>query len=376
MLKSYKYRIYPSKEQEEKLANYFGAVRFVYNLGLETKISAWTSSKKNLTCFDLINQLSELKNTECPWLAEAPSQALQMSLRNLDNAYTAFFKGGGFPKFKSKRNKQSISFPQSVSVDFDKGFVKVPKLREIPCIFSRTFEGKIKTVTISKTPTGKYFVSILVDNGKELPKKKKIDESATIGIDLGIKDFAILSDGTVFENQHFFKKQMKKLRVEQRSLKRKFKKGSLEQSKNYQKQKIRVSKLHEKIVNQRKDYLHKMSSSIIKNYDTICLENLNIQDMQKNNKLSLAISELGWYKFTEILEYKAEWYGKNIIRIGRFEPSSKTCSSCGKINKELKLSDREWTCQCGITHDRDANAATNIKNFGLRASTISVKTEH
>ena len=362
MFKSYKYRIYPDDLQKEQLSKFFGCVRFIYNLGLETKIAAYTSQKKNLTCFDLIKQVTDLKNTDALWLSECPAQALQMSLRNLDNAYTKFFKGGGFPKFKNKYKKQSIQFPQKVIVNFTTGTIQLTKLGKIPIIYDREFTGTIKTVTLSKTTTGKYFVSILVDNQKELPAKKHIIEATTVGIDLGIKTLAVLSNGSSIPNPKWFRNAQKNLRVQQRSLARKVK-GSNRQ----EKQRLIVAKVHEHIRNQRNDYLQKATTEIIQNYDTIVLEDLGIKGMMKNHCLSKAIGEIGWYSFKTMLVYKAEWYGKNIIEIGRFEPSSKICSTCGTINKELQLSDRSWTCQsCSSTHDRDMNAAINIKNFGLR----------
>lgn len=373
VLKSYKYCLLPTEEQKIQLSKAFGCCRFVYNLGLETKIAVYASNKKNLTCFDLANQMKELKDTEATWLSDCPAQSLQMSLRNLDNAYTNFFKGKGFPKFKDKHSKQSIQFPQSVKINFDNNTIFLPKFKNVNVILHRKFEGTIKTVTVSKTTTSKYFVSILVDNQKELPNKKFITDETTVGIDMGVKTFATLSDGTSFENIKSLRNNLKRLRVEQRTLSRRFKKGAKEQSKSYYKQKLIVAKLHEHIKNQREDYLHKVSTSIIKKYDTIVLEDLNISGMMKNHKLALAIGEVGWNKFETFLNYKAEWYGKNIIYIGRFEPSSKICSTCGIINKELKLQHREWTCQnCNTIHDRDQNAATNIKTFGLRNKPLEV----
>jgi putative transposase len=367
MLKAYKYAILPTEEQEQQLAKFFGSCRFVYNLGLETKLQAWASARKHLTCIDLANQMKELKDTEAQWLHECPSQTLQMALRNLDNAYTQFFKGGGFPKFKSKHIRQSIQFPQGVKTDFEKSVIFLPKLKNVTCIFHRQFKGEIKTVTVSKTPTGKYFVSILVENQNQLSKKKPVKEKTAVGIDLGVKTFCTLSDGTTFSNPKFLRRNLIRLRVEQRKLNRRFKKGANEQSKSYLKQKLVVAKLNEHIKNQREDYLHKASTQIIRSFDTVCVEDLNIKGMMQNEKIALAIGEVGWHKFKAMLEYKAEWYGKNILYIGRFQPSSKLCSSCGTIFKELSLKDRSWTCQsCGTHHDRDVNAAKNIKIFGLR----------
>ncbi len=377
MLKAYKYCLLPTEEQKQQLAKFFGSCRFVYNLGLECKMQAWTSAHKHVTYIDLANQMKELKDTEAEWLQECPSQTLQMALRNLDNAYTQFFKGGGFPKFKSKHRRQSIQFPQGVKTDFENCTIFLPKLKNVTCIFHRQFKGYIKTVTVSKTSTGKYFVSMLVENQKQLPKKKPVREKTTVGIDMGVKTFATLSDGTTFDNPKHLRTNLRRLRVEQRKLSRRCKKGAKDQSKSYLKQKLVVAKLHEHIKNQREDYLHKVSINIVRSFDTICLEDLNIKGMMQNEKLALAIGEVGWHKFKTMLEYKAEWYGKNILYIGRFQPSSKLCNTCGHIFKELSLKDRPWTCQsCGTRHERDVNAAKNIKLFGLRIKPSTVNVSH
>ena len=373
MLKAFKYCILPTEEQQTQLAQIFGCVRFVYNLGLETRMTAYKQYGKTLNCFDLINQVVELKH-EAAWLKECPSQALQMSLRNLDNAYIAFFKGAGFPKFKSKRGKQSFQLPQGVKTDVENGKVFLPKLKWVDCVLSREFTGKVKTVTVSRVPSGKYFVSFLVDTEQDKPVKAPARHETAVGIDLGINEFATLSDGQVFSNHKFLSKSLNRLRVEQRTLARRFVKGANEQSKGWHKQKLVVANLHEKITNQRRDYLHKVSTQIINEYDTVCLETLNTRGMMQNGKLSRAIGEMGWYEFTQMLDYKAEWYGKTILRIGRFEPSSRICHVCGWHNKELKLSDRVWTCANGHTVERDQNAALNIKDFGLRIQPSRAKT--
>ncbi|TPE46388.1 RNA-guided endonuclease TnpB family protein [Pontibacter mangrovi] len=373
MLRSYKYAMLPTPEQQEQLQRFFGSCRFVYNLGLETKIAAWLQARKNLSCIDLVNQLKELKDTDASWLTECPSQTLQMSLRNLDKAYSSFFKGGGFPRFKNRYSKQSIQFPQGVRVDFEHNTVFLPKLKNVSAVLHRKFEGQIKTVTVSKTNTGRYFVSILVENQASMPAKKPVNEETTVGVDMGVRSFATLSAGSSFENIRTLRTNLKRLRTEQRTLSRRFRKGVKAQSSNYHKQKLVVARLHERIANQREDYLHKVSTQLIKQYDTVVLEDLNIAGMMKNRKLALAIGEVGWHKFETMLNYKAEWYGKNIKYIGRFEPSSKLCSACGAIQQELKLHHREWTCvKCATTHDRDVNAAINIKAFGLRNQPASV----
>ena len=375
MLKAYKYRIYPNTAQQEQMKHIFGSVRFVYNLGLETKIQAYTAAKKNLTCFDLNNQITDLKK-DLDWLRNCPGQALQMSMRNLDNAYTKFFKGAGFPKFKNKYAKQSFSLPQNVRIDLERCKIHLPKLKEVDIIIDRQFEGVIKTVTVYKTVTDKYFVSVLVDNQQELPKKVNIDEDTTVGIDFGIKDLAILSDGTKYDNPKWYQRAQQRLKVEQRTLSRRYKNNEKEQSKSYLKQKLIVAKLHEKIKNQRTDYIHKMTTAITKQYDTIILEDLNVSGMVQNHCLAKAIQNVAWSETRRQFEYKTEWQGKNLLFIGRFDPSSKTCSCCGTINKNLKLSDREWTClRCNTTHDRDKNAATNIKHFGLRNKITGFRVE-
>jgi putative transposase len=362
MLKGYKYRIFPTDDQKDQLQRYFGVNRLVYNLGLETKTVAYASNKTSISKYDLIKQLPELRN-EFDYIKECPSQVLQHSIINLDTAYQNFFKGKGqFPKYKNRYSKQSITFPQGFDVDFDNNILKLPKLKDVAIDYHRNFKGLTKRVTLTKTVTGKYFVSLLVDTNNETPIKTPIKESTTIGVDFGIKDLAITSDGVVYENKNFFKSQQKRLRIEQRSLARK-RKGS----KNREKQKLVVALLQEKIRNQRTDYLHKISTELVNTYDTIVLEDLAVSNMVKNHNLAKAIAEMGWRQLRTMLEYKAEWQGKNLVVIGRFKPSSKICSNCGNHKKDLKLSDRTYNCdKCGNSIDRDLNAAYNIKNFGVR----------
>lgn len=317
---------------------------------------AWAGSKVNLSCFALHSQLKDLK-TECEWLKEINSQSLQQSITNLDKAYTAFFKGqNSFPNFKKKSNGGSFNIPQNVLLE--NGKLIIPKFKKgIDIVLHRPIKGEIRQATISRTPTGKYFVSILCDTGEAIKPKTPIKESTTVGIDLGIKTYLVASDGKEFDNPKFLRKAQSKLKYVQR-------KYSKHKSKRT-KQKLAI--LHEKVANQRKDFLHKTSSELIKNHDSLAIEDLAVSNMVKNHKLAQSISDVSWSTFVTMLEYKAEWYGKNILKIGRFEPSSKLHANCGHINKELTLSDREWTCtKCGEVVSRDLNAAINIKSFALK----------
>ena len=365
MLKAYKYRIYPNKTQEVLLAKHFGCARYIYNYGLERKIKSYSETKKSISRFTIQADLPKLKKAErTKWLSEVNSLSLQAALLNLDMAFTRFFKEKkGFPKFKSKHdNRQSFSIPQNTTVDYDAKRVYLPKFKEgIKCRFSRKFDGKIKTSTVSRTPTGKYFISILVETEDAIPNKAPIDENKAVGVDLGIKTFATLSDGTEIQNPKYLNKALKKLKRLQRSVSRK-KKGS-----NSRKKAVKLlARQYEKVTNKRKDFLHKTTKYLIDHYDTICLETLSASNMVKNHRLAQAIQDIGIYTFNSYMDYKAEWYGKNIIRIGRFEPSSKMCS-CGHIHRGLKLSDRVWTCPaCGSVNQRDLLAAQNIKKFAFK----------
>lgn len=356
MLKAYKYRIYPNKEQSIMIAKYFGCVRYIYNKALDTKIKHYYSTKKTLSCFSLITGLLIQEKKEHDWLRDVHSQPLQMALRNLDNAFTRFFREKkGFPKFKSKYEKNSFQYPQGVSIDDNK--IYLPKIGHIKIVQHRLFSGTIKTVTVSRSKTFKYYVSILVDDGMLIVVKKKHKAATTIGIDVGLKSFATLSNGNKIKS---FEYNAKRLAILNQRLSKK-QKGS----NNRLKAKLKLAKYHEKITNQRKDFLHKLSSKLVGENQAICIEDLNIKGMMKNHNLARSIGNASWSEFMEMLTYKSEWYGKNLIQIGRFDPSSKMCSKCGNINNELTLKDRKWVCKCGANHDRDINAAQNIKNFGL-----------
>ncbi len=362
MLKAYKYRLYPNEAQKELIEKHFGCTRFIYNLALETKIESW-KKRVNVTKFDLQKQVVELRK-DLPWLGDINQHSYLSALLNLDNAYKSFFKGRGFPKFKKKSNRQSYQIPSGVRrIDWSNGTLTLPKIKNIPIVLSRKFEGEIRKTTISKTPTGKYFASILVKTPEAIPAKSPIINS--IGIDLGLSHFMITSDGVKTDNPRYLRASIERLKVLQYRASKK-KKGSQNRRKAFHK----VAVLHERISNQRLDFLHKVSSKLVydNQVDTICMENLAVKNMVKNHSLAQAISDVSWGKFVELVKYKCEWGGKNLILIDRFFPSSKTCSNCGVINQELKLSDREWTCVCGSIHDRDINASINIKNSGAGCS--------
>lgn len=367
MLRAYKYRIYPTADQKILFAKTFGCCRFVYNWALNLKIEAYKSNNESLSNVYLTNRMkSELKQ-ENEWLSEVNSQSLQSSLRNLDAAYKNFFRNKkvGFPRFKSRRNNQSFHCPQHCSVDFAGSTISIPKAKSIPAILHRPFKGTVKTVTISMTPSGKYFASVLVDTSIDELPLQPIEPETSLGIDLGISQLAICSDGRTFENPKNLKRSEALLKHRQKQLSRK-QKGSV----NRNKARIKVARIHEKITNQRKDHLHKVTYALTHDSQvrTICIEDLNVMGMVHNHHLAGSISDASFGMFRTLLEYKCKWYGVKLVVIDRFAPSSKTCRRCGYVYKGLKLSERSWTCpECGTHHDRDFNAACNIKKFGLKA---------
>jgi putative transposase len=333
------------------------------------KMKAWQIEKKNISVFDLVGDLPLLKKqSETAWLSDVPAQSLQKSLANLDKAYLNFFRTKrGFPKFKSKHDLvQSVQYPQGINkTDWKSGKVNLPKIGRILVVLDRQFSGAVKTCTVSKTSTGKYFISILVDDEVTPLPLLPIEESSTVGIDLGLTHFAIFSSGKKIDNPRFLKQSLKKLASAQRKLSKK-QKGS----KRRNKQRLVIAKLHEKVTNQRKDFLHKVSTRIIRENQTVALETLNVKGMVQNRKLARSISDVSWSEFVSMLVYKAEWSGKNVLRIGMFEPSSRLCT-CGKVNSKLSLADRMWTCgACGTTHDRDILAANNIKRMALHPQSL------
>ena len=358
MYQAYKYRIYPTNEQEVLLAKSFGCARWFWNYALNLCQETYKNTGKGLSRGYIQGLLPALKK-EHEWLKEPYSQCLQVVALNLSTAYKNFFdKRAMLPKFKSKHGRQSISYPQNVRFDGDK--INLPKIGLVYCQRHRDFEGDIKTVTVSRNPDGKYFVSVLVDDGKTNPELVPVNKA--IGIDVGLTHFAITSDGSKFGNPRYFVKRQRNLKRKQQKLSRK-KKGS----QNRKKARLAVAKVHSKIARCREDFLHKLSRKIVNENQVIAVENLNIKGMVKNHNLAKAISDVGWGMFCTMLQYKAESEGKQYIEIERWFPSSKTCHACLNQVSNLSLDVREWTCKnCGTHHDRDVNAAINIRNEALR----------
>lgn len=375
--KAYKFRLYPNSEQQLLIAKTIGSVRFVFNHMLEAWDTTYKETGKGLSYSKCSAMLPPMKKSEdTSWLKEVDSMALQNATKDLANAFDRFFKKHSqFPKFKGKKNTvqsyRTNNGHNGTSIEFvDSGAktkLKLPKLGLVAVTKSKEIKGRILNATITLNPSGKYYVSLLCEEEiSELPKT-----NSAVGIDLGITDFAILSNGQKVDNKGFTKKMEQKLKREQRKLSRRAllakQKGiNLFEAKNYQKQKKKVARLYEKMVNQRTDFLNKLSTDIIKNHDIICIEDLNVKGMLKNRKLSKAISDVSWSSFVVKLEYKALWYGREVVKIDRWFPSSQICSDCGHKDGKKPLNIREWTCNnCGETHDRDINASINILNQGL-----------
>ena len=360
--KTYKFRIYPNKEQKILLAKTFGCVRYVYNHFLALRQKKWKAEQITLNFYDCSKLLTILKQ-EKEWLKDVDGFSLQNSLKDLEFAYKMFWKkNNAYPKFKSKHSNYFSYRTQfcNNNIEFLGNSIKLPKLKKVKIKDKTTkIQGRILNATITQVPSGKYYVSIVCTDVEIQPLKKT---NKNVGIDLGIKELATLSDNTKYENKHYLKNSLKRLELLHKRLTRK-PKGS----QNRNKARIKLAKLYERITNQRQDYLQKVTTEIVRNCDIICIEDLKISNMLKNRKLAQAISDCGWYTFTEMLKYKCNWYGKQLIKVPTFYASSQLCSNCGYKNKDVKdLKVRIWTCPvCNEVHDRDINASKNILQKGL-----------
>lgn len=350
--KSFKYRIYPNNAQREALSYQFGGARFIYNWALARRRDYYKENGKGLSCYDVIKEITKLKQQEgFEWLKEVCAQSLQQKVIDLDRAFKNFFeKRAGYPKFKKKKDKQSIRYPQGFRIKDDK--IYLPKVGWVKTIFHRLLEGKAKNVTVSRTKSGRYFASFQC----EVEIDEPVYLGKEIGIDLGLISFIADSNGNTIETPRFLRKGERKLAKLQRRLSKR-KKGS----NGRRKARLLVARQHEKVSNQRKDFLHKLSRDLVDRHRLIAFENLNIKGMVRNSKLAKSISDAGWATFVSYCEYKGIWYGCHIEKVDTFFPSTKLCSDCGEKCQTLTLATREWVCtNCGTIHSRDTNAAKNI----------------
>ena len=364
MLRAFKYRLYPTAKQAEFFSKSFGCCRVAYNRTLDYMSMMWCGGGVSVSRFGAQEQLTSLKGIY-PWFSEVNSQSLQYAVKQVADAFKNWWEHrAAHPLLKRKKDRQSFHNPQNCSVDWKHKTLSIPKCKDIPIVLHRSFYGKIKDVTISMNPDGKFYASILVDTAISEKTCSPIDASTTIGIDTGVKTFAVCSDGREFQAPHFAKAAEKRLKHYQRELRHKTKGSS-----GWKKVQHHIARIHAKVANQRLDYIHKVTHQLTHDSQvrTICIEDLNVKGMLRNHHLAYNVADASIGNFYSILEYKCQWEGINLIRIGRWDASSKTCSGCREVNHRLKLRDRTWTCvTCGTVHDRDFNASINIKSFGLR----------
>lgn len=363
--KAFRYRLYPNREQQDGLAVQFGHARFVYNWALATRDAYYREHNADIGYYALKRMMTDLKRQpDHAWLKEADSQALQAKVEDLDRAFTNYFKKlSRHPRFKRRHSHQSIRYPQRFKFDGDR--VYLPKVGWVKIVLHRPLEGRPKSLTVSKTKSGEYYASVLCEVEADVSPNSK----PCVGVDLGLKDFAVLSTGEKVKHPKYLRRAERRLKKLQQRLSRK-KKGSA----NRNKARLLVARQHEHVARQRADFLHKLSYRLVTQHGVVCMEDLNISGMLANHKLAKSIADSGWGMFGHFCEYKAEWYGSRVVRADRFYPSSKTCSICGCINHDLTLSDRFWTCEnCGAHHDRDINAAINLLHEATVGATESLR---
>lgn len=365
--KAYKFRIYPNKTQQAELAKQFGAARFVYNHYRRVREEYYQETGTGLTYRDCADDLADRLKVEHPWLKEADSQVLQQVLKDLDTAYGRFFKKlADYPNFKCKHSNQGIRYPQRFKLS-DKR-IYLPKIGWVKAIFHRDMEGEAKNCTVTKTKSGRYFVSIQCEVEIERVPSGREPKQPSVGVDVGLKSFAVLSTGEKIDAPQFLRKSERLLKIRQRRLSRKVKGGN-----NRSKARHRVAIQHERVANQRKDFHHKISRQLVNDFGLIAVEDLNVRGMMANHHLAKSIADAGWRQFTDFCAYKQAWAGGQLVRNDRWHASTKTCSDCGAVNHSLKLSDRSWVCvSCGSIHDRDENAAKNH----LNKATVGITESH